>query len=135
MAGEGFILPSWKRKPHSFHTLPTGEVIVLGPGRKVHSMRTQYIRYTAGIVGYLQQIVKAQRVIRAEEAETILRTVKPNTAYSKRDPVQAEPDIVNPEWWKDRPARLLSAEQLAIEQLANSPKQLERELRRIRESK
>src|ERR1700680_1895571 len=62
-------LPKWRRRPRTFETLPSGEVIVHG---QPHSVRTQYLRPTYGAteVAFLQEIVsKAPReTFTAEQA-------------------------------------------------------------------
>jgi hypothetical protein len=130
------ILPRWKRQPHSFHTLASGEVVQFG-GKAEHdvhtvrTVRTLYMRpnYNQADVAYLEHVVASSYVITAEHADVILRQRKPNTSRSKRRPIEAEPDVPSLEW-KSRPERYMSAEDLAREQFTG--RALERELRRIK---
>jgi hypothetical protein len=128
------ILPRWKRKPNAFHLLATGEVVQFG---SAHSMRgdevkTTYIRsdFTMADVDYLQRVVMASRVIMADEANTILRRIKPNNAYSKRAPAVADADPCMPEW-RNRPERHLSPRDLVMESGLKG-RALAKELARIR---
>jgi hypothetical protein len=122
------ILPRWKRQPKSFHTLTNGEVVQFG--QSTHTLRTQYLRtqYTANDVDYLTRVVMASRAIMADEADRILRTLKPDTSRPKRRPAEADPDIPSSEY-KQRVPRFLSAEDLIRSQF--SGRALQRELRRI----
>jgi hypothetical protein len=127
------ILPRWKRKPHSFHQLANGEVVVFGgkPEYDAHSMRTLYVRpnYTQRDVDYLERVVASSYVITAEHADVILRQQKPNTAHSKRKPMEADPDPDMGMEYRARPERHLTAEEIAREQFTG--RALERELARI----
>jgi hypothetical protein len=129
LASESKALPRWKRRPDSFVTLETGEVIHFGPGR-THTMRT-YVRpnYTQADVAYLEQVVVASRVIVAEEADRILRTMKPDTSRSKRRPAEAEADPDMRMEYRQREPRSLTPEDLIRSQF--SGRALAKELRRI----
>ena len=128
------ILPRWKRQPHSFHTLSSGEVVQFGgkPEDDAHSMRTVYMRpnYTQADVSYLEQVVASSYVIRAEDADVILRQRKPNTSRSKRRPCEADPDIPSLEY-RERAPRYRTPEDLIMES-GLTGRALERELARIR---
>jgi hypothetical protein len=88
------ILPRWKRQPHSFHQLASGEVVQFGgkPEDDAHSMRTTFLRrdFNAHDVAYLERVVASSYVITAESAHTILRQQKPNTSHSKRRACEAD---------------------------------------------
>jgi hypothetical protein len=130
LGSEHYILKKWKRRPRSFHTLPDGEV-QYGPGR-THTVRTQYLRrdYNSHDVAYLESCASAQRSITADEANRILRTMKPDTSRSKRPPAEADPDPDIRAEYRARPERHLTAEDLARAQFTG--RALERELRRMR---
>jgi hypothetical protein len=127
------ILPRWKRQPHSFHALASGEVVQFGGKTEhdAHSMRTLYMRpnYTLADISYLEQCVSASYVITAEHADVILRQQKPNTSHSKRRPAEADRDPDMRAEYRARPLRRMTAEDLARAQFTG--KALERELRRI----
>lgn len=127
---EPSVLPKWKRRPKGFQTLPSGELVVVG---KAHSVRTRYMRsqFNAGDVAYLGRVVRASQATTAEQATTILRRMKPDTSRAKRLPGEAEPDMMDTTW-RSRPGRSLSAEDLIREQFTHNPKQLARELARLR---
>jgi hypothetical protein len=132
LRSEPGMLPAWKRRPRSFHTLPTGEVIVYGPGR-THTVRevqakTMYLRrdYTRADVGYLERVLAAPDTITALNA---YRANNGRLLRAKRNPIEAEPDPCCPEWC-DRPQRTLTAEQMIREQFTG--RALQRELRRIK---
>jgi hypothetical protein len=125
------ILPRWKKRPHSFHTLASGEVVVFGGDQTAHTMRVDEVKttYTQCDVDYLKQVVVASRVIVAEEADRILRTMKPDTSRSKRRPAEADPDPDMRMDYRSRPERCMTAEDLAREQFTG--RSLARELARI----
>jgi hypothetical protein len=59
LRSEPSILHAWKRKPRSFHTRPSGEVIVHGSGQ-AHRVRTAYLRsqFHAGDVAFLRRVIE-----------------------------------------------------------------------------
>jgi hypothetical protein len=128
------ILPRWKRKPHSFHQLASGEVVQFGGEAEhdAHTVRTLYLRpnYNADDIAYLEQVVASSYPITAEHADIILRQQKPNTSHSKRRPAEADPDPDMRMDYRSRPERCMTAEDLAREQFTG--RALERELRRIK---
>ena len=120
LGAEPYILPRWKRQPIGYK-----------PESDAHSTRTQFLRrdYNAADVGYLQCCVTAQQAVSADEANRILRTMKPDTSRSKRAPAEADPDPDLRAEFRARPERRMTAEDLAREQFTG--RALSRELARI----
>jgi hypothetical protein len=123
------MLPKWKRQPHGFKTL-RDEVTVQG---NAHSVRTMYMRpnYTQRDAEYLQRCVNAQHSITANEANTILRSMKPDRSYGKRRPAEANPDPDMRAQYRARPERRLSPYELIMESGLKG-RALQRELARIK---
>jgi hypothetical protein len=133
LAMEPVLLPKHKRRGQWY--LENGEIIDYG--KTAHTVRAQepktsYFRrsYTLADVSYLERCVTAQRSITADEADRILRTMKPDRSYGKRRPASAGADPYLPQW-RERPEQHLSPREMVM-QSGLKGRSLARELARIK---
>jgi hypothetical protein len=129
LASEPAVLPKHKRR--GIWILENGEILEFPDAHTMREVRTQFLRpnYTQADVAYLEHVVASSYPITAERADIIMRQQKPNTAHSKRRPIEAELDVPSLEW-QSRPERHnVTPEQLAREQFTG--RALQRKLARI----